>query len=102
VLPDLHIAARTPAADSLARLETSETGLSSAEAQHRLSEYGPNALRTHGMGSAAICSPALQPARALVAATLSGVVGSGPTPSLSTIVALSVGLFVNEYRPNKP
>jgi len=45
---DLSQAARMPASQAIARLTSSLTGLSSAEATQRLSLYGPNAIRSHG------------------------------------------------------
>ena len=103
VLPDLDVAACAPVADTLATLQTSTDGLSSAEAQRRLTEYGPNALRTHGVGAGTVFMRQLRnPLLILLlgAATVSGFTGSGTDAVIiGVIVALSVGLgFVNEYR----
>lgn len=43
-----------PAADLLARLDTTEAGLSAGEAAARLTRYGPNSLRTHRVSAWAV------------------------------------------------
>ncbi len=103
MLTELAAAACTPAAETLAALETTTDGLTAAEAEWRRSEYGPNALRSHGVGPATVLIRQLRNPLLillLAAATVSGFTGSGTDAVIiGAIVALSVGLgFVNEYR----
>src|ERR1700674_445360 len=51
---DLSQAARMPASQAIARLTSSLTGLSSAEATQRLAFYGANAIRSHGVRPLAV------------------------------------------------
>ncbi len=103
MLQDLDLAARTPTPDVLKALESGTGGLSSDEAQRRLTRYGPNALRSHGARAWTVLARQLRNPLLLLllgAATVSGVTGD-PSDAviIGVIVALSVGLgFVNEYR----
>jgi Mg2+-importing ATPase len=103
VLQDLEIAARTPTGDVLGALDSGTDGLTRAEADRRLREYGANALRSHGARAWSVFARQLRnPLLVLLlgAATVSGFVGNGSDAVIiGIIVALSVGLgFVNEYR----
>jgi Mg2+-importing ATPase len=103
VLQDLEIAARTPTPDVLTALESGSGGLTSDEAERRLTVYGPNALRSHGARAWTVLARQLRNPLLLLllgAATVSGFTGD-PSDAviIGVIVALSVGLgFVNEYR----
>ncbi len=96
-------AAAAPTADVLARLATSESGLSSAEAAARLSRFGPNSLRTHRVSAWAVLRRQLNNA-VLALLALTAVVSfflgdSTQAIIIGIILAASVGLgFVNEYR----
>ena len=96
-------AAGLPIEAVLARLGTSEEGLSEEEAGARLARLGPNVIRTHRVRAVTVLVRQLRNPLLLIllaAAAVSGLTGD-PTDALiiSVIVALSVGLsFVNEYR----
>ncbi len=100
---ELVAAARLDAPAVLTRLETSENGLSAAEATGRLGKLGPNAVRSHGANALDVLlrqvkSPLLI---LLVAAAATSLVVGERTDALIifAIMALSVGLgFFNEYR----
>ena len=100
---ELAAAARLDASAVLTRLETSENGLSAAEATRRLGKVGPNAVRSHGANALEVLlrqvkSPLLI---LLVAAAGTSLVVGERTDALIifAIMALSVGLgFFNEYR----
>jgi Mg2+-importing ATPase len=100
---ELAAAARLDASAVLTRLETSENGLSAAEATRRLGKVGPNAVRSHGANALDVLlrqvkSPLLI---LLVAAAATSLVVGERTDALIIfgIMALSVGLgFFNEYR----
>lgn len=100
---DLNLAASMPFGDVLARLGTSDTGLTSTEAAERLAQLGPNALRTHKVRALSVLAAQVRNPLLLlllVAAAVSGLTGD-PTDAviIAVIVALSVGLgFINEYR----
>jgi len=103
---DLATSAALPAADALAKLGSSDSGLSTAEATRRLGVYGPNALPTHGVGAwtalaRQLHSPLLL--LLLVTAAVAGAVGDHTDAAIiGAIVAMSVGLsFFNEYRSEK-
>jgi Mg2+-importing ATPase len=92
--------------DVLARLHTSADGLSTADAQRRLAESGPNTVRSHRARAWPVLwhqvrSPLL--ALLLGAALASAFVGERTNAFIiAAIVALSVGLgFVNEFRAEK-
>lgn len=99
----LAAAARLPASEVLQRLESTPSGLSTAQADERLRQLGPNVLHSHRVTAVGVLirqvkNPLL--ILLLAAATVSGVTGD-PTDALiiTAIVLLSVGLgFVNEYR----
>ena len=77
---DLADAAALPPDDVLARLRTSEAGLSSAEAAGRLRRFGANALATHRVRAAAVLFRQLRnPILVLLlgAALVSGLTGGG-------------------------
>ena len=78
-------------------------GLTSEEAQRRLSTYGPNALRSHGARPWSVFVRQLRnPLLILLlgAATISGFIGDVTDAIvIGAIVSLSVGLgFFDEYR----
>ncbi len=96
-------AARLPAAEVISRLGSSDSGLSAAEAAHRLVTYGPNAIRSHGVRALSILwNQVRNPLLILLAAatTVSLVTGQVTDAIIILgIVCLSVGLgFFNEYR----
>ena len=96
-------AARLPAAEVVARLDSSDGGLTGAEAAHRLQLYGHNAIRSHGAEALPILWNQLRNPLLilLAAATLVSLYTGEVTNALIilAIVALSVGLgFFNEYR----
>jgi P-type Mg2+ transporter len=87
----------------LARLGSSATGLTSADARSRLDRYGPNALGSRSVRASAILLRQLRSYLLILlvgAAGVSAVVGDVTEAAIIlAIVALSVGLgFVNEYR----
>ena len=95
--------AGAPAAEVLAGLATTETGLSSAEAAARLARFGPNSLRTHRVSAWAVLRRQLNNAvLALLALTAVVSVFLGDRTQaliIGIILVVSVGLgFVNEYR----
>ncbi len=103
---DLAAAAALSPAEAMARLDSGERGLSSAEAANRLATFGPNALRSHGVSAFAVLLRQLRSyllLLLLVAAIVSAVVGEGTEALIiGVIIAMSVGLsFFNEYRSEK-
>jgi P-type Mg2+ transporter len=104
--PDLNQAARLPASEAIARLTSSLTGLSGAEATQRLAFYGPNSIRSHGVRPLAVLLRQLRnPLLILLgAATLTSLLVGERTGAviILAIVGLSVGLgFFNEYRSER-
>lgn len=102
----LAAAAALPAADALVGLDSSEAGLSGAEARCRLALYGPNALVSHGVSALSVLVRQLRSyllLLLLVAAVVSAVVGDLTEAGIiGGIMALSIGLsFLNEYRSEK-
>ena len=100
---DMAEAAGLSAAEVLARLGTSDEGLSEEEASARLGRLGPNVIRTHRVRAAAVLARQLRNPLLLLllaAAAVSGLTGDATDALIiSVIVALSVGLsFINEYR----
>ena len=99
------VAARS-AAEALSELGSSEAGLTSVEASRRLSAYGPNVLRSHGVNALSVL---IRQVRSylllllLVAAVVSAVVGDRTEALIiGGIMLMSVGLsFLNEYRSEK-
>jgi len=103
---DLASVGALPAAEVVAKLGSSDTGLSSAEATRRLGVYGPNALPTHGVSAWRVLARQLHSPillLLLVTAAVSGAVGDLTDALLIfAIMAMSVGLgFFNEYRSAK-
>jgi Mg2+-importing ATPase len=99
-------AAGAPIADVLARLGTTDGGLSTAEASARLARFGPNSLRTHRVSAWAVLRRQLNNAvLALLAVTavVSYFLGdSTQAIIIGIILVVSVGLgFVNEYRAER-
>ena len=99
----LTAAAQLPVGEVLARLASTESGLSSSEAIRRLGEFGPNVLSTRtvtvlGVLWRQLRNPLL--VLLLVAAAVSAATGDTTDGGIiAAIVLLSVGLgFVNEYR----
>jgi cation transport ATPase-like protein len=101
-------AARLPPATVLERLESSDSGLSSAEAARRLVVYGHNAIRSHGARAPAILWNQLRnPLLILLAgATVVALITGEVTDAIIilAIVALSVGLgfFFSGRLPHLP
>src|SRR5919108_6296977 len=99
-------AARLPPAEVLTRLGSSVDGLSADEARRRLAEYGPNAIRSHGVRPLSILWRQLRNPLLilLAAATITSLVVGERTDAIIilAIVVLSVGLgFFNEYRSER-
>jgi len=100
---ELAEAARLDAADVLARLGSSEAGLSATEATRRLDKVGPNAVRSHGVRLLEVLVRQVKSPLLLlltVAAVASLVVGERTDALIIlAIICVSVGLgFLNEYR----
>ncbi|ANZ24337.1 Mg(2+) transport ATPase, P-type [Rhodococcus aetherivorans] len=109
-LPVLHIAAADAAAgestDVLSRLQSSSTGLSSADAAARLAVAGPNAVRSHGVSALAVLGRQLRSALLLLlsaTAVASFFLGDrNDAVIIGVILLASIGLgFVNEYRAER-
>ena len=104
--PSLDAAASMPATEVLTALGTSATGLTGAEADARLAQTGPNAVRTH---HASIWRTFFTQFRSplllllLAAALVSALVGQGADALIiGVIVAASVGLgSANEFRAER-
>jgi P-type Mg2+ transporter len=95
--------AALPADDVLARLESTPDGLSDDQAQARLAQLGPNALRSHGARPLSVLVRQLRNPLLilLVAAAVTSFAVGERTSALIilAIICLSVGLgFFNEYR----
>ncbi|HEX2708015.1 MAG TPA: magnesium-translocating P-type ATPase, partial [Solirubrobacterales bacterium] len=102
----LRSAATMPCGDVLSALASAENGLSTAEAQRRLRQVGPNALRSHGARPLAVLMRQLRNPLLilLVAAALTSFfVGEGTDAAIIlAIICLSIGLgFFNEYRSER-
>jgi P-type Mg2+ transporter len=94
-------AASRPADDVLAALGTTRAGLSSKEAAERLSQFGPNAVRTHRARALPVLAGQFKSALLvllLATATISFFLGEcADAAIIGVILAASVGLgFVNE------
>jgi Mg2+-importing ATPase len=90
----------------LAKLGSSDGGLSSSEASRRLEIYGPNVLAARGVSAWSVLARQLRSWLLLllvVAAVVSAVVGDRTEALIiGAIMAMSVGLgFFNEYRSEK-
>jgi Mg2+-importing ATPase len=99
-------AGAAPVREVLQWLDTSEGGLSGAEASARLLRNGPNAVRTHRVGALAVLGRQLRSAvlgLLAVTAVLSFFLGdSKQAIIIGIILAASIGLgFVNEYRAER-
>ena len=99
-------AAAASVEDVIAWLHSSPDGLSSAEAAARLSQYGPNAVRTHHVNALAILGRQLNNAVLILlagTAVVSFFLGdSTQAVIIGVIMAVSVGLgFFNEYRAER-
>jgi Mg2+-importing ATPase len=99
----LASAAALPADDVLGRLASTVDGLSRDEAEARLAQVGPNALRSHGARPFAVLVRQLRNPLLvlLVAAALTSFAVGERTSALIIllIIGMSVGLgFFNEYR----
>ncbi len=106
MLPDLDVAAGAPASETLAALGSGPAGLSSEEANRRLREYGPNALRSHGARPWHVLVRQLKNpllVLLLAAAAVSGFTANATDAVIiEVIVGLSVGLgFDTEYRSER-
>lgn len=90
----------------LARLGTTQSGLSESEARARLARYGPNAVRTHQVKALAVLGRQLRSAvLILLAATavVSFFLGDPLQASIiGIILVFGIGLsFTNEYRAER-
>jgi len=100
---DLATAATLPADEVLSELGSTADGLTTAEAERRLAELGPNAIRAHGVRWITVLLSQLRnPFLLLLLATalVAAFVGDRTDATIIfCISALSVGLgFVSEYR----
>ncbi|MBU3751410.1 MAG: HAD-IC family P-type ATPase, partial [Mycobacterium sp.] len=98
--------AGVPAAVVLARLGSSEGGLSAAQAAERLVRFGPNSLRTHRVRAWTVLRRQLNNAVLALLAVTAGVSfflgDSTQAIIIGVILAVSVGLgFSNEYRAER-
>jgi P-type Mg2+ transporter len=103
---ELRSAATQPSDAVLAALESLPDGLTSAVAERRLTQYGPNALRSHGARPLSVLVRQLRNPLLLLlaaAALTSMFVGEHVDAGIIlVIVFLSVGLgFFNEYRSER-
>ena len=103
---ELIEAARLSGAEVVEQLKSSTEGLRADEAARRLRQFGPNAIRTHGVRPLAILWRQLRNPLLilLAAATITALLVGERTDALIIlgIVALSVGLgFFNEYRSER-
>jgi Mg2+-importing ATPase len=104
--PSLDAAASMQATEVLTALGTSDTGLTSVEAEQRLAADGPNAVRTH---HASLWRTLIGQFRSplllllLAAALVSALVGEGTDAVIiAVIVAASIGLgTANEFRADR-
>jgi Mg2+-importing ATPase len=99
-------AARASAEEALARLQSSNAGLSDEEAARRLRTFGPNAIMTHDVRALSILGRQLRnPLLLLLAATTLVALATGDRTDAAiifAIVGLSVGLgFFNEFRSER-
>jgi Mg2+-importing ATPase len=100
---DLATAGSLSVADVLGRLQSSDTGLTSAEAVRRRVEFGANVLASHTVTAFGVLIRQLRnPLLILLLAAAAVSAATGDTTDsaiIAAIVALSVGLgFFNEYR----
>jgi P-type Mg2+ transporter len=100
---DLTDAAGLAPEEVLSLLGSAPEGLSSGEAEDRLRQFGPNALRAHKVRAAGVLFRQVRNPILLLllgAAVVSGFTGGSTNAVIiAVIVALSVGLgFFNEYR----
>ncbi len=103
---ELSTVATLPAPEVLAKLGSSDAGLSGGEAGRRLKLYGPNVLLSRGVSAWSVLARQLRSWLLLllvVAAVVSAVVGDRTEALIiGAIMAMSVGLgFFNEYRSEK-
>ena len=103
---ELSAAACLSADAVLGELASSVLGLSSVEAERRLTAYGPNVLLSHGVSAVSVLVRQVRSyllLLLLVAAVVSAVVGDRTEALIiGGIMLMSVGLsFVNEYRSEK-
>lgn len=106
--PDLGVAsaAALTVADVAARLDTSADGLTGAEADRRRAVVGPNAVRSHHAGAAAVLFRQFRsPLLILLAITAGASFFLGERDSaaiIGVILLASVGLgFANEFRAER-
>lgn len=102
----LEAAACAPTDAVVERVASSPRGLSTEEARRRLTEVGPNALRSHGVRPLAVLARQLNnPLQILLvsAAVVSYFTGEATDALIIlAIILMSVGLgFVNEYRSER-
>ena len=100
---DLAEAAGLSVADAMARLGTSEAGLSTAEATERRSRFGANVLASHRVTILGVLWRQLRnPLLFLLLGAAAVSAGTGDLTDgaiIAAIVLMSVGLgFYNEYR----
>jgi P-type Mg2+ transporter len=99
-------AASMTSAETLSRLGSIGSGLTSAEVASRRAAFGPNAVRSHHASAWSVLQRQLHSPLLwllLAAAAVSAVVGEGLDAAIiGVIVAASVGLgFANEYRAER-
>ena len=108
-LPETLTAARVAAAqvdEVLGWLDSSTTGLSTAQVSAQRARYGPNAVRTHHVNALAVLGRQLRSA-VLILLAATAVVSYFLGDSLQAIIigvilAASIGLgFINEYRAER-
>jgi Mg2+-importing ATPase len=98
--------AAAPVEQVLGWLDTSTTGLSSAQVSERLAQFGPNAIHTHHVSALAVFGRQFRNAVLIllvVTAAASYLLGDRTEAVIiGVILAASVGLgFFNEYRAEK-
>ena len=99
----VHVVAAAPVEQVLRQLDSSADGLSGAQVRERLTQYGPNAIRTHRVSAWAVLGRQLNNAVLIllaVTAVLSYFLGDdNQALIIGLILAASIGLgFFNEYR----
>ena len=99
-------AASAPLSELMSTLHTQSEGLTSAEASARLSQHGPNVIRTHRVSAWAVLKRQLNNAVLIllaVTAVASAFLGDATQSIIiGIILAISIGLgFVNEYRAER-
>jgi P-type Mg2+ transporter len=100
---ELAAAARQPVDAVLQELDSTQTGLTSGEADGRLRAVGPNVLASHRVTALGVLVRQLRNPLLILLLAAAGVSAATGDPTdgaiIAAIVVLSVGLgFINEYR----